>query len=533
MIKNRCLLPKLIRRDSQIKRSRQTIFGGLSSCPEASSHEIIAMEGLSPLAYPAIGTQERRLQYKVNTDGVPHGIFTHRDLIVAQGTRLYSLTRGGALSYLANVSDTDKTFAAFGSYLFIFPDGLCYDVDEKRIRLLHNDTGFLSDVTLGSNYLTCSAVEWEDLEFFVGDGVEISVRNYVLGSTRVFTCKITGISKNTLFLDKTFDLTGTYDIAVKTAVPDLAYACAVGDRLMGCVGNRIYLSEAGNPFNWVSYSGLDTDPVTITTGDAGDFTACASWQGYGVFFKKDHIYQLLGSGADDYVLSDLSAPGVAPDSSRSLTEVDGQLFYLADGGVYCFDGDYPTFIGDVLPYGLSSGVGGTDGICYYLTAADPDGVSYLYAYHKNRKMWFVQDLLKAAAMARWEDLWFVQSAAGAIYRNARRGEVLSEDQTVITETASVLPSRVEFGEEFGEAPHGLRLHGIHLRVSGSTEGTMVVSVAYDGAKTWSAVGIVPAGTDGVVHLPVYPRRAESYRLRISMWGKWRISEITCEYEQGK
>ncbi len=534
MRNNSCLLPRLLRKDSHITRSRQTVFGGLSSSPEASSHEIAHMEGLSPMTYPAVGTMDKRFQYDVSSaSGQPHGLHLHDTLIMARGNRLYSVMENGTVTPLITVTDSDKCFASFGTYLFILPDRVCYDTADGSLRALSVSTPLLAEATLGSYYVTHSTTNWAQAGFAVGDGVEIHVRDYTLGSTATFFRKVTGLSNGVLFFDVPFERTGQFDITVSRGFPELSHLRVLGDRLMGYCGNAVYLSEAGNPFNWYVTQGLDSDPVTLKTGGAGDITACAAYQGYGVFFKEDYLYRLVGNGARDYVLMSMSAPGVASDSAASLCEVGGQLYYLAKGGVYRFDGDHPAFVGQALSQELTRGVGGTDGICYYLAARNADGLSRVYAYHHEHELWYAQDLLTATAMTTKGDLLFIQTAEGNLLRNTRRDEALSPNQNAITEIASALPSRIEFGEEFGGSPDGLRLRGIHLRVSGEAEGTLTVEVAYDGGSAWEMVDVVGGGVRGMIHLPVYPRRAESYRLRLTMAGQWRIYEITCDYERGK
>ena len=233
-----------------------------------------------------------------------------------------------------------------------------------------------------------------------------------------------------------------------------------------------------------------------------------------------------------WVLMSMNAPGVAADSAASLCEVGGHLYYLSLGGVYRFDGDHPVFVGQALSQELTQGVGGTDGTCYYLSATDKDGIGRMYAYHHIHEMWYAQDLLTSAAMATKGDLLFIQSASGELMRNRRRGEVLPKDQTAITETASALPSRIEFGEEFGNGPDGLRLLGVHLRVNGAENSMLMVEIAYDGTSAWEMIGVVSGSARGMVHFPAYPRRADSYRLRLTMTGTWRVHEITCDYECG-
>lgn len=534
MKKQSCLLPVLHRKDSHITRSRQTVFGGLSSNPGAASREMICMEGLSPVSYPAIGTQDKRFRYDLSSaSGTPHGIHLHDDLIMALGSRLYSVKEDGRVNPLMAVLDSDKCFASFGSQLFILPDAICYDTSGGSIRSLSATTDFLAEATLGQNYVTHSTTDWRAAGFAPGDGVEIRVKDYILGSTTTFYRKVTDLSEGVLFFDAPFERTGEFDIKISRSFPQVEQMCVLGDRLMGYAGNTIYLSEAGNPFNWQVAPGEDGDPVTLKTGGAGKITACAAYQGYGVFFKEDRLYRLMGSGARDYVLMSMNAPGVASDSAGSLCEVAGQLYYLAPGGVYRFDGDHPTFVGQALSQELTQGVGGTDGICYYLAARDAEGVSRVYAYHHEQEAWFVQDILDPVSMVTKGDLLFIQTAEGALLRNTRRGESLPPHQTAITEVASATTSRLEFGEEFGDSPDGLRLLEVHLRVWGEEGGSLQVEVAYDGSAVWARVGSIQGAAKGFYHLPVYPRRAASYRLRLTMKGKWRIDEITCDYERGQ
>lgn len=534
MRKNSCLLPKAKRKDSHVTRSRQTVFGGLSSSPVPTKEEISYMENLSAKTYPAIGTLEKRFSFDVSaSSGAPHGLCLHDGIFVARGQGLYALTKDGALSRLMGVSDTDKTFASFGKKLFVLPDRICYDTAIGRIRALSADTGFLQGASLGSNYVTFAYANWQQKGFEVGDGVEIHVKDYIIGSTTVFKRKVLGMTEGTLFFDSSFERTGTFDIAVKRSFPEVTHLCAMGDRLVGYHGNTVYLSEAGNPFNWSSVSGEDNDPVTLETAGSGDITACAVYRGYGVFFKEDRLYQLMGHHARDYFLDCMTAPGISSHSGGSLCEVGGWLYYLSPGGVYRFDGRYPEYVGQGLPQGLTHGVGGGDGQCYYLAAQESGGSYRVYAYHCENRMWYVQDPAEVKAMATQGDLLFWQTADGALFRNARLGEKLSKNQTHMTEIPSALPSVVEFGAEFGGASQGLRLHGVHLRAKNGPNSSLRVYVAYDGGEIWEPIGSVTDQVNGMIHLSVYPRRAESYRLRLVMDGEWLISELICEYERGK
>ncbi len=529
----RCLLPKMLRKESHITRSRQTVFGGLSSLPDAKSYEISDMMGLSPTAYPAMGTEEEQICYKTDTWGEPHGIFHHRGMMMARGERLYSLTQNGEAEEITAVSDTDKSFAAFGSYLFIMPDGICYDADTGEIRSLSVSTGTLTDAVLGSRYVTYGSLNWKDIGFRVGDGIQVTVHGYYMGSDATFFRKITGMTEGTLFLDQGFELQGSYDLSVSLAFPMLTHMTPCGDRLMGCIGHTVYISEAGNPFNWYAKQETDSDPVQMQVGDAGDMTACATLDGCAVFFKGDRIYRLWGRTAADYILSELSAPGVPESCSKSVCELEGRLYYLASGGVYAYNGEASVSVGDELPHGLKSGVGGKDGDGYYLSAVKPDGTALQCAYHVRRGMWYITGDVRAVSMSSWEDLLFFQTEDGELWRSRRAGEISPPASGSLAALGSAVPSYAVFGKELGDTPNGLRLHAIHLRAEGGDRARLTVSVAYDGSSVWECVGEITGGVGGVWHIPVYPRRAQSYRIRLDMTGRWRVLEMGCDYEKGK
>ena len=302
---------------------------------------------------------------------------------------------------------------------------------------------------------------------------------------------------------------------------------------MGSIGHTVYISEAGNPFNWYAKDGGDGDPVQMQVGDSGNINAVADLDGAAVLFKTDRIYRLLGRSAEDYVLSELSAPGIPQRNTNSLCVQDGKLYYLAAGGVYAYDGESAVSVGDALPQGLTDGVGGSDGICYFLSALLPDGTPLECAYHPERHTWHVTAKRRAVSMASWEELLFLQTAEGELLRSQRAGEILPTEESNISEEDSDTLSFAVFGEEFGESPDGLRLHAIHLRAEGDENASLKVYVDYNRSGAWETVGKVKGGVSGLCHIPVYPRRADSYRIKLEMTGKWCISEMTCDYEKGK
>jgi hypothetical protein len=274
----------------------------------------------------------------------------------------------------------------------------------------------------------------------------------------------------------------------------------------------------------------------------GRITACKTWQGYVVFFKSDRICKLMGSRSDSLTLQDRPAVGLTARLAGTLCEVAGDLYYLAESGVYRYRGQEPERISTVGADGVRGGLGGTDGDTYYLAVKRKGELWRMYSYVPQTGLWYAEDELHPAAMLCRDGFLCVQDAEGFLWRTSSDGR----------NTVCVEDERARFGEidatvvippDYGFQPEGCRPVGISLRATakdGEVTPTLEVFAEYalgsagqdaDGSREIS-LGICKGPmTDRLLKFPLVPRPCDGVRIRLAMTGDWVIHEVTREYEK--
>lgn len=197
-------------------------------------------------------------------------------------------------------------------------------------------------------------------------------------------------------------------VTIERKVPDMRFLCVNGNRLWGCKGDTIYASALGNPMNFNVFDGLSTDSWTAETGTVGDFTGCATFQGYPVFFKENAVFRVYGDTPQNFSLRKQNISGVATGCDLSLAEIRGRLYYRSTTGILSWDGgDYPSVIS--APLGIdfqeiilidpdggerlkwNGGRAGSDGDRYYLDIEERprlgEQIYHLYTYDTRFGVW--------------------------------------------------------------------------------------------------------------------------------------------------
>ena len=514
--------------------TEQTSFGGLCHRPDAGATDVYDMNNLTlmPSARSLTVRPERRTVVAARDGGgTPHGMCNHRGLIVAQGTSLYRMV-GGELVRLGEVSDTDKSFASFGERLIIMPDKLCYDASTGEISPIELNSGEFGGTVSGNQIV--GAGTWEEMGFHVGDGVRLEVGSIsVNGYTgpEVAYCRITAFSGRAMYVDHEFKQTGQLKMRMVRECPDMTHICACGERLVGCSGNAIHISEAGNPYNWCATDPdgvASSDPATVRTASAGDFTSCIPWDGYVLLFKADHVCRLIGHGAGSYALDD--APLAGASDARSLCQINGDVYYLGITGPCRYGGGQPACLADDIGVYLTEGCGGTDGRYYYLSARDADGNEHIYVWDPVRSCWYVEDGADVAFMTNVGDRLYFQTSAGSIvvegnaFHPARDG--VSEIDTV-----GSLRATVTFGCDQVSLPTPRRLRGLRFVAEAPTGDSASVYVSYDNGE-WHRIGVMEGfGARRTYRIDLVPRACDEYRLRFELCGAWRIDRIYRVYRE--
>lgn len=180
-----------------------------------------------------------------------------------------------------------------------------------------------------------------------------------IGNT-YFTVENTGGAHN---LDSWLSTNATR-VIVQRIIPELDCFAVVGDRIWGAKRNMIYACAPCDVKDWSPGNTADT-ALLFDTRVAGDIIGCADFGGVPVFFTENSIIEVL-SVYNGYKISVTPAPGLSKNSPESIAFVSGSLYYVSDSGIMCYGGASPKRIDFEPGETLTSMVGGTDGVKYYL-----------------------------------------------------------------------------------------------------------------------------------------------------------------------
>lgn len=320
-----------------------------------------------------------------------------------------------------------------------------------------------------------------------------------------------------------YEETGT--VTIRRTVPDLDFVIEHGNRLMGCKDDTIYISAAGDMFNWNIFDGTAADSFSTDTGTSGRFTGAVSYYGYPRFFKEDYIFTLYGDYPAEYELQKYEVHGVMEGSGRSLAVVNGRLFYLSRYGPQVYTGSVPSRIGDA--FGVDryvDGVGGSDGLKYYLSMVNAaDRQNHLFVYDTEKGLWMREDDLRVRWFTRTTELYYMSwsGSMGILGRALEAPEGAEEEGPV--------KWFVEFGDITEEGPDRKLVNKLQLRLEMEDDACVTVKMLFDSADTWTTVGSVAGGKKRSVTLPIIPRRLDHFRLRVEGEGMVRIGSITRQF----
>ena len=503
---------------------------------------------LSPRQAPALASRRPRgvLMTAVGS-GTPHGMAVFDgNLFFVRGTTLYCMDPEAVLA-VGTVSDTHKRFFVFGDRLYLFPDKLYVAAGETALHPMELDTGILDKSTFRGDTVTLPAgYAWSSLGFAAGDCLRVvNADNDIPAPEGNY--RITRVNGRVATLLGSFPTTYESKARFRRVVPDLERVCVNGDRVYGFAGKDIYVSAAGSALDFYSRGASDgSDPATLHLGSEGDVTACVAWQGYVVFFKADRICKLLGTRADSFTLQDRPAVGITARLADTLCEVGGDLYYLAEGGVYRYGGQEPVCISAAGDAGVRGGVGGTDGMAYYLAVKRVGNVWRQYVYLPERGEWFAEDDLEPAFMILRDGFLCIQGADGYLWQTSSDGRetYCAYDERrlsgAVSASAVLLP-------DYGLQPDGGRLLRVAIRATARAgnhdegEPSLEVFADYadgsasldaDGSREVSLGRFTGAMSDRLLRIPVPPRLCDGVRLRLAMKGDWTVHAVMREYERG-
>ena len=520
-------LPSMAYGDGISKR-KQVKFGGYNHTLAAENGDLWDMENLTSDFYPLLSPRARRWTCRTLTK--PNGLYAHDGLYWADGTGFYA---DGELKGI--VTDGHKKFASLGAYIVILPD-------KKYYNRLTGDFGALESSWSGSAKIQDGTYAGEEAKantiYAVGAGAKFNEGDAVTisGATTHPENNKTAIIReidgdNLRFYENTFTISDGGDsetLQLSRTVPELDYICENENRLWGCKGDTIYASKLGDIFNWNVFDGVATDSFAVDVASTGDFTACCSYLGYPCFFKEEHIYKVYGSIPSNFQVMGSATLGVAEGSAGSLAVAGEILFYLSRAGIMAYSGGIPQPVGAAFgPERHKNAAAGSDGLKYYVSMQGEDGTWLLHVYDAQRGLWHTEDATHATHFARCGGNLYFLNDAGEIWiaGNVREAPEGAAPEGPVTWMA-------EFGDFTEDNPNKKGVSKLQIRLELDEGARADVLIQFDSDGVWEPVSSLEAAAKRSYYLPIIPRRADHYRLKLEGTGACRVYSLVREFYSG-
>lgn len=516
-------LPAMVYSDGIGKRV-QVKFGGYNHNAYAGEGEIWDMENMGSDLYPILAPRRER-RHIATYEGKANGYYRRDGLSLrADGEKLFKNDEE-----LSAVTDTRKQFIPMGTYVIILPDKLCYNTKTEEIKPMEAEwTGSakIQDGTFAgedakANTIYAEGADW-GAKFQAGDAVTIEgCEKHKENNTSIIIREIDGdylrFYENSFILSDGGDEEG--NLTIKRSVPDMDFMCENENRLWGCRGDTIYASKLGDPFNWNVFDGISTDSFAVDVGSAGDFTGCFAFLGYPCFFKEEHIYKVYGDRPANFQVMGSASLGVTKGSGQSMARAGEVLFYLSRIGICAYTGGMPQSV--ATPFGevkYKNAVAGSDGVKYYVSMEDGGGTHHLFVYDTQKNLWHREDNTAAISFAWDEGRLYCQTEKDLWYY----GEDGDEE----------IESFAEFGDFTDGDPNKKGTSKLQLRLELDEGAELAVKMQFDSEKVWHEVKTLSTTAKRSFYLPIVPRRADHFRLRLEGKGRWRLYSMTRESYSG-
>ena len=509
---------------SGIGKARQTYFGGYNHNLGAIDGEIYDMENMSSDLAPLLAPRRQRWYCSQHLT-TPNGIYANDGLYWVDGTTFYA---GGAAK--GTVTNSEKIFSALGAYIIILPDMAYYNKLTDEFGSLNASwsgsaiigDGSYAGETAAANTITAAGVDWADY-FKPGDAVAITgAAAHPENNVTIVIREIDG--DKLVFYPNSFTVGEGGDsetLSISRTAPELDFICENENRLWGCKGDTIYASKLGDPFNWNVFDGVSTDSYAVGVGSAGDFTACVSYLGYPIFFKEDQIYKVYGDRPSNFQVMGSASLGVESGSHKSLAVAGEVLFYLSRAGIVAYSGGIPQSNSEAFgTVCYHNGVGGSDGVKYFVSMEDVAGEWSLFVYDTTRGMWHREDDTQAVGWAYNEDLYCL-TADGYMWLNGNARHV---PQGASQEGA--VQSMVEFGEFTEDNPDKKGTVKLQVRAFVNAGSSLSFYMMFDSSGEWELVDTLTAERLRTYVLPIVPRRSDHFKIKITGSGGWRLYSLT-------
>ena len=372
---------------------------------------------------------------------------------------------------------------------------------------------------------------FEALNFRKGDTVEISGattfpdynRSYTIRDFGTYTTGDGETLPTMIFDASVFPTNGVEAgaVTIKRNVPNLTVVTESNNRLWGAEGNTIFASALGDPTNFYTYDGLDTDSYAVAVASEGAFTGCCGFGNSVLFWKEDKLHKILGAYPSQYTMYEYNVPGVKRGSENSLVNVNEVIYYHGREGVYRYSGGSPELISE--NFGLrrfQEAAAGAEGDRYYISMQDVASKEWgLWVYDILRGIWLQEDESQGMDFAYNEGkLYYISGDGGLMCVNPEESDETVAWSATTTRMDEVVHERKYYPK-------------LNIRLDLPVGSTFVVEVSQDDGA-FRQIGTFEGTTGKTVILPILLPRCDNFRIRMSGSGPVLIRSIVREYEVG-
>lgn len=334
----------------------------------------------------------------------------------------------------------------------------------------------------------------------------------------VINCKT---DSDSLGVKSDFPLTTYFDgsgFSVKRTVPDMDMVMGCNGRLWGCSSknHEIYSSALGNPQVWQDYSNSANASFALTVAGDGDFTGCAFYKSYIMFFKEQCVYKIYGTKPANYTLTQQELYGVEKGAEASVKIVDDMLYFKSTNGIYSYNGAGAVRVSENLgDTKYIGGIAGAENYLYYLCTTTQNGDRALLVYDTVRGIWTKQDCPKITHIASKNGTMYMYGDGRLITTQVTKGSTPEESVDWFLETGNIYADTTG-NKYFSKIQVRLYLgnmSGANVYIRGNTD------------ADWQKVYSLETASSRVITVPIIPKRCDSIRIKIQGTGTFKLFTI--------
>jgi len=506
----------------------------------------------------------------ISTDIKIDGVIRENAFIVDAGDRLKAYYydsgefRGKVLMNTSGFTSSKNKMIASGGYLYFFPDNKyinLMDFSDKgslgaNIELPFgandsffyetevsstNETGEESLENSGYVKLVCKKYANDNsvkgsyisnfnfaYELSAGDHVEISgikgfdgVRKIAYISELYDYIVLEGYIEANLTVSDS-------SVTVKRSIPQMDYVTAAGNRLWGCrygvdengqPVNEIYASKLGDAKNWYCFEGVSTDSYAASIGVDGVFTGALTYEGDPHFFKEDSVIRIYGSRPSDFTVITSNIRGIENGSSESAIVVDDTLYYKTYNGIVAYNGGLPYNVDEALGNeAYKNAVAGCRNGEYYVSMENSEGENELFVYNTWKKEWYREDDTKVVNFCRsGNELYMLTESEDA-------KSILSVGGTGDGDMERTVSWSLESPDIDYYIPYRKAVTGLEFKLELAENAYFKAEICYDGDSRWHKIAS-ESGRKRRITVPVRPRRCDTFRIRFSGHGDFKLISV--------